>query len=152
MPARVPYEGWRGVAVDGSLNRRHLRCGLRVYLPALEETVECLLKNGADPNLAFDGQWSPWTLTLSVVSAICSWKSERKGDTGEGTILTIGLTCLKICELFLSHGAYANAVFYPRVSRKQATVNNVLHFFQIEQNSALSALAVIEEFFRDDFE
>lgn len=150
-PAYLTKDGaallWTAVSIDVIYV-----AGCEFYLPALEETVECLLKNAADPNLAFDGQSSPWTLTLSEVSAICSWKSESKGDIGEGIILTIGLTYLKICELFLSHGAYANAVFYPRASRKQATVNNVLQFFQIEQNSALSALAVIEEFFRDDFE
>ena len=124
------------------------------YLPALEETVKCLLKNGADPNLATGIQLSPWACVLSDICAFSDWEKgmrtlPQRGGLREFDIeVSASLTYLRIFELFVLRGAYVNAViFLPTV---KGGVDPFSWYVDAKTSSALSATAVIEEFFSVD--
>jgi hypothetical protein len=112
-------------------------------LPELEETVECLLEYGADPNLAVGDLLSPWACTLSY---ICALSSTRKLEKLVSIFQALSLSCLRLCELLILHGAYPNTVIYrpaPKVSSSPCS-----WVVDPKAGAALSALAVVEDFIR----
>jgi hypothetical protein len=148
-PSYLKEEG--AVLLGAAVSPRSLRiAGLWSYLPALAETVVCLIRNGADPNLATGGQMSPWRCALSTFSALqdaLGNHHRRFSNTNATSFMQDSCEILlQTCEALLWKGAHANAViFRPCLVDKTDPLSWLL-----EENpkEAFSALAVIEDFFR----
>ena len=111
---------------------------------ALEDTIKCLLENGADPNLARRHQPSPWACALSCVYLLTNWDPP--------SLLSYRATWayIRICELLHSHGADVNAVI-PRPRLPKALDDLYRWAIDFQTTSAFSPLAIIKDFLRSDF-
>jgi hypothetical protein len=127
------------------------------HMPALEETVECLLKNGADPNLATKIRLSPWASTLSGIWAFSCWmriaktrEQQHFSSIPSKNAEVLILAYFRICEMFLLHGAHANAVVCrPKLANKRP---GSCWSVDDEMDEAFSALALIKDFSHAKFE